>query len=551
MIAEIVGDQHVAILFSWPMSAPIAVALAMAAAQGQAAPSPAAKVVVWDGPGGDIAPSPDYEVSLRAGGKTWRPFTYYSYNRPVDKLLDPEGKYIKLSFLGLHSNEYTRPEEDRDTYAHSWAHFDFSGGPVEVEVKVKRPLDGLTLPLKSCGIFPSGLGIRGQLTGGDTMRFTLSKPAKIAIVPNHLQALERLKAADPKQAFEGYRNPLFLFARAPETGVPDKSAPGTLVLRPGQSRGVADFAKAKVIYFEPGVHDYSKFNPEDPNHYIVLKGGQTAYLAGGSYVYGVFSADKRRPPIAEMALLRGRGTMSGARQRWGDEPYFTTLEKGVRLDGIQITDPHNHVSHSIAPVKDVAVVGAWHGNTDGFTREVPKSEPYDGWHLDDCFVMAADTNLKVGGPARVRNYTVWQLNNAEPLWIREPDGCVVDGLQVIAYNNPIARQTVNISRGSVKNSVFKNFLIEAPFVPLLFLMPIRAEGGGPAYQNVVFENITVTTPHIARKSSFGLEGGASAPIGRVTFRNLSINGTRVTNQNCNDYFDFLKGVTVGKEIVFE
>ena len=172
-----------------------------------------------------------------------------------------------------------------------------------------------------------------------------------------------------------------------------------------------------------------------------MHAGQTAYLAGGAYVYGVFSADQRRPAIREMPLLRGRGTMSGAKQRWSDLPYRTTLEKGVRLDGIQITDPHNHISHSTAPVRDVAVVGAWHGNTDGFTREVPASEPYRGWHLDDCFVMAADTNLKVGGSARVRHYTVWQLANAEPLWIRNPDGCVVDGLQVIAFHAWPTRRT--------------------------------------------------------------------------------------------------------------
>jgi hypothetical protein len=510
-----------------------------------------ARVTVWDGPGGDVAASPDYEVVVRSGSKVFKPFTYYSFARPVDKLLDTEGKYIKLSFLGLHSNEYKRPEDNRDTYAHSWTSFDFAGGPVEVEVRIKRPLDGLTLPLRSCGILPSTLGIKGHVVGGSAIRFTLRQPAKLAVVLNPNQAFEKLQAAESKQAFEGYRNPLFVFARAPETDVPNKNTPGTLIVRPGRAGSVEEFAKANVIYFEPGVHDYSQFSATDPDHYITLHAGQTSYLAGGAYVYGVFSADQRRPAIREMPLLRGRGTMSGAKQRWSDLPYRTTLERGVRLDGIQIADPHNHISHSTAPVRDVAVVGAWHGNTDGFTREVPAAEPYRGWHLDDCFVMAADTNLKVGGPARVRNYTVWQLANAEPLWIRNPDGCVVDGLQVIAFNAWPTRQTINISRGTVKNSVFKNITIEAPYVPLLFLMPIGDEGGGPVYEDVLFENVTVTTPHIARKSLFGAPDDGGARAGKVVFRNLVVNGKKVTAQNCGDYFEFLKGVTVGKEIVFE
>ncbi len=516
---------------------------------GHASTAAATRVIVWAAPGGDVAESPDYEVVVRSGERVCKPCTYYSYNRPFDKLLDREGKYIKLSFLGLHSNEYRRPEDNRDTYAHSWSHFDFAGGPVEVEVRIKTAFDGLTLPLESCAILPSTLGIRCQVVSGDTIRFTLNKPAKLAVVPNHIRALAELKHTEPKQALEGYRNPLFLFARAPETDIPDKNAPGTLVVKPGVERTVDDFAWAKVIYFEPGVHDYSQFNPADPDHYITLRTGQTAYLAGGSYVYGVFRSEKRGP-ISELPLLRGRGTMSGGKQRWTDVPYFTTLEKNVRMEGIQITDPHNHVSHSIAPVKDVAIVGAWHGNTDGLTREVPKSDPYNGWHVDDCFVMAGDTNLKVGGPARVRNYTVWQLANAEPLWIREPDGCVVDGLQVIAYNAWPGRQTVNISRGTVKHSVFRNFTIEAPFVPLLFLMPANVAGNGPAYDEVLFENITVNTPFIARKSPFGPQDDLPR-VGRVVFRNLVVNGVKVTAENCRDYFDLAKGVVVGKEIAFE
>ena len=99
---------------------------------GHAADVAGTQVIVWDGPGGDVTASADYEVTVRSGGQAWKPFTYYSYNRPYDKLLDPEGKYIKLSFLGLHSNEYKRPETNRDTYAHSWTHFDFAGAPLRL-----------------------------------------------------------------------------------------------------------------------------------------------------------------------------------------------------------------------------------------------------------------------------------------------------------------------------------------------------------------------------------------------------------------------------------
>jgi hypothetical protein len=88
-------------------------------------------------------------------------------------------------------------------------------------------------------------------------------------------------------------------------------------------------------------------------------------------------------------------------------------------------------------------------------------------------------------------------------------------------------------------------------VPLLFLMPIGVESAGPVYENVLFENISVTTPHIAKMSPFGAASENPARTGKVVFRNLVINGKKVTAQNCGDYFDLAKGVTVGQEIVFE
>lgn len=511
---------------------------------------------VWSQPGPAVAASPDYEVTLHRAGRSWPLFTHHTYSRPVDKTIDPEGKYIKLSFLALHSIEFKEQEKNKDTYAHSWAQFDFDGGPVEVEVKVKRAFAGLTLPLESCGVLPSKLGLTAAVTGGNTIRFTLTRPAKLALVPNDRRARTKLAALETKRALEGYGNPLFLFARAPEKSVPAKDAKGTLVISPGRMATPAEFAKAKLIWFEPGVHDYSRFRG-DEQYYMVLHTGQTVYLEGGAYVFGNFRSEVKHP-ISEMPVVRGRGTLSGDKQPWDGVPYLRTVVSHVRLDGITIADPHNHIQHSTAPMRDVAVVGAWHGNTDGPTVEARRPDPFAGWHIEDCFVMAADTNLKVGGAARVRGYVAWQLNNAEPMWIRNPDGCIIDDVHVIAFNSwpppggRALRQTVNFhsGRGGAKNTIVRNVTIEAPYVPLLFLLPAE-DPDGPQFENVVFENLTVRTPHIAAKSPIGAAKAGGPKTGRIVFRNLVINGVPVTNANCRDYFELLPGVTPGKELVFE
>jgi hypothetical protein len=515
------------------------------------------RVIVWDGPGGDVAASPDYEVTVRRSALTWPVFTHQSFNRPYDKSIDAEGQYLKMSFLALHSVEPPAPEKSRDTYAHSWAQFDFDGGPVEVEVRIRRAFTGLTLPLESCAVLPASLGVTAKVVGRDTIRFTMPCPAKIAIVPNHTRAFAELAKSETKQALEGYRNPLFLFARAPEQNIPDKNAPGTLVVRPGHAFTPAELAQAKAVWFEPGVHDYSRF-AGDENHYIVLRTGQSVYVAGGAYIYGNFRSDVKHP-ISDMPTLRGRGTLSGLRQRWNDRPNAMTVVAHVHLDGVQIADTHNHLSHSTAPMRDIAVVGAWHGNTDGPTIEAHEPDPYTGWHIEDCFVMAADTNLKIRGSGRVHGYTLWQLNNAEPIWLRDPDQSVIEDVQVLAFNNwptpgsRATRQVVNfhVDPAGAKNTLVKNLTIEAPFVPLLFFMPVERVDDGTVFENVVFENVTVTTPSIFAKSPFGAAKPNGTRAGRIVFRNLVINGIRVTNANCRDYFDLLDGVTAGKELVFE
>lgn len=53
------------------------------------------RVIVWDGPGGDVTASPDYDVTVRRDGRAWSVFTHQSVSRPYDKSLDHDGRYLK------------------------------------------------------------------------------------------------------------------------------------------------------------------------------------------------------------------------------------------------------------------------------------------------------------------------------------------------------------------------------------------------------------------------------------------------------------------------
>jgi hypothetical protein len=88
-------------------------------------------------------------------------------------------------------------------------------------------------------------------------------------------------------------------------------------------------------------------------------------------------------------------------------------------------------------------------------------------------------------------------------------------------------------------------------VTRLFLFQTNYTGPGSGFENVLFENVRINTPLILLKSPVGFLNPACSPVGTITFRNLVINGIKVTNENSLDYFELLGGVTVGKELRFE
>lgn len=96
-----------------------------------------------------------------------------------------------------------------------------------------------------------------------------------------------------------------------------------------------------------------------------------------------------------------------------------------------------------------------------------------------------------------------------------------------------------------------NVVVDAPFLGRLFLITADLDADEVIYKDILFENVTVKTPYIKYKSAIGIKGNRKAQFGKVVFRNMVINGTRVTESNFADYFDILNGVVIGKEIIVE
>jgi len=154
---------------------------------------------------------------------------------------------------------------------YSFANFDTSG-PVAVRITSPRSL-------RNTVIRPASAGVRMTVEDEHTLILALDRPCKISVEP------------------EGRKGPLLLFANPLETNPPKEGDPN-------------------VVYFGPGVHKPEK---------IVLKSGQTLYLAGGAVV--------KAEVLAEGSNIRilGRGILDGSDWEWRKGPLGNLI--GIRNSG--------------------------------------------------------------------------------------------------------------------------------------------------------------------------------------------------------------------------
>jgi hypothetical protein len=321
------------------------------------------------------------------------------------------------------------------------------------------------------------------------------------------------------------------------------------------------------------VHDLSQLGIL-PWHQTLIKGGQTVYLEGGSYVMARFKKNENLG--AGGASIMGRGVISGIKHKW--IPSFPEGSQVINVDslsGVTITDRACFGIYGGHKIDDIAMLGAWHGNTDG-----PD-------YLDDCliqnsFLMAHDDNLKLNNNTQARHLVIWQLANAHAIMVKELrdhvafSNSVVEDVDILAYFvDPTARKQawprvglaaiacVTGSDLQVNNFTFRDIRIESPYLFRVFdfynldtnlaytpkWFSPTSDSRHSRISGITLQDITVNSPVIAYRSLLGSGYGDS--FSNMNVINLRINGTLVTDENKGQFFqveeDRVKGLKFSTE----
>lgn len=542
-------------------------------------------VWTYDVPGGGAYGSPDYAVSVESDGKTNKAFVHYSYGLEHYDVCDFKGRPKE-------GKDFTK----RDAASHSAAIFSFDGGTT-VRVTVQPGAKHITLPLSSARILPSSYNIPCHIEGGDTIVFRLDKPEKVVVVANYdqawgvfqKQAKGHVPARSWKDTFqdlsqreswhgqnllgslsEGYRNPLVILAHPAETDVPDKNARGTLLVKPGDALTQEEMGPYDTVWFAPGVHDLSQMG-EEPWHHVLVRKGQTIYLEGGSYVMARFKKNKEQG--SGPASIRGRGVISGIKHKWVCS--FEQASQVIDIDnlsGVAITDRACFGIYGGTNIDDIAMLGAWHGNTDG-------PDYLDHCVIQNSFLMAHDDNLKLNDNTLARHIVIWQMANAHAIMVKEMRDhatfahSVVEDVDILAYNKyptpwhhswgrlgPGAISMITGTDLQIRDFTFRNIRIEAPFLFRVFSIynldtraeytpewfsafPPTSEDRHTRIDGVTFEDITVNSPLIAYRSLLGSAYDNS--LSNIRFANVSVNGTTVNERNKDEFFEIEYGKVKG------
>lgn len=525
----------------------------------------------------EIPISPDYEVSVvRRGGSESLP-SYYSFRRK---------EYLRYGNAEFKATSLLR---DGPIVAHSWAGFSTDDYPITVRLKVRPGAKEISLPLTSAKVLPSSYGIPCRIEKGDTIVFTLSRPEKVIVIPNHEAAWaefekravghvpiqnwavdlraemqrESFKAVNPARWLsEGYRNPFVFLGRAAEKGVPEAGAAGTLVVYPGDQPTQAELDRARTVWFKPGPHDFSRLG-DWPLFHTKIRSGQTFYLEDGAWLLARIASTSTSDRLR--TRLIGRGTLSGSNHFWGDGgfPAGSQIMEVDDIVGINVVERAFFGIEGGRLIDDIAMLASWHGNNDGV-------DSMDNCTLRNSLLLSHDDNLKLNHNTHAEHIVLMMLGtNAHAIMVKEiltgrvfADSVVKD-VDIVGYwKNPLpvdkgwhavtpgAIASVTGSDLRIQNFTFSDIRIESPFlyrVFSIFNMDTNKAYAADWFWNptserihtridgLTFRNITVNSPLIAARSIIGSPYAGS--LKGIEFVNLKIGGVAVTEANKQEYFE--------------
>ncbi|MDR0855530.1 MAG: discoidin domain-containing protein [Christensenellaceae bacterium] len=405
--------------------------------------------------------------------------------------------------------------------------FDFEGKvTVEVEVKGKTAVTGVTVSPRSYGIEPK--------TTGNIISFDLS------YTDNY--TLEFATDTEP----DAYKNAVHIFASEIEKD-------------PIDSENLPE----NTVYIGPGVYEAGA---------LPIPDGGTLYLAGGAYVYG-----QVRTELLDNVTIRGRGIISGEiYERTKAAEYTLPFElrngKNLTIEGITILDPAgwaitlykcdgvtinnvkiitaraNGDGISVQSCSNVTVnkgfVRTWDDslvvkNTD---RGITDNIVFDGTVVWTDLAQSCEVGFETNGATMnnitFKNITILHAFHKAALSIHNSDDAVITNVN---YTNITIEDAAQV--GDYANTTEDDFLLD---ITIAYSEEWTKSGGNRgSVRDVTFANITVLKLKEGIHSRFAGES-STAQVNGVSISNLIIEGTAVSNAAALNLAlnDNVKGVVV-------
>lgn len=333
---------------------------------------------------------------------------------------------------------------------------------------------------------------------------------------------------------------------------------------------------SNVLYFGPGVHT-AQNSPHifliDNTPTVSLQSGQTLYLAGGAVLKAQIQAVG-----VEQAVIRGRGILDlldynsryggneeAKAQNGGAYPAGIVLERsaGVRVEGIVVKDAcsyavmGNGIRETVIDNLKIFSKSDWSDGIDCVASQKIT--------IQNCYLRSNDDGIAIyatrwGFRGDARDWTVKNCvflmdcahainigthGSQDPAARDEICNLAFYGLDILDVyeSNPYYWGAIAFNIGDENDChdvSFERIRMDALTRSMPFLISVKQDAGfnpNPGYrlERISFKDVTLSGTRYEKSKIYGFS--TDRFVSGVTFENLTIGGQKVTDKNCNTYFE--------------